>query len=293
MNHVRNGRQEEKRHPQGSPRRAGGPHVLFLLMILRGFPRWARVLSHVRRRGGLEEYLSTQLGAQSREKHHSGRILWRRETARVFPDNLDEWNQYTRHLLKFSLLTYTSVGCHLSLLENAVIKALRNSSLFLLWEGWNGHFFVIKLPIIPFMSTLRKDSCLDLKQRITSEKSLFPQPISILTFWILWLTRFCCCLYSPLENLEIILWPTSSKVLTFYSIHFKKLFIMKTIFKHIKRREDSILNLHLPNSQVNKGTSNSHTCFIYIPPTSHVTGLFGSNSQTSCHFNYIYFSIYL
>lgn len=157
MNHVWSGRQEEKRHPHGSPRKAGGPHVLFLLMILHGFSRRARVLSHVRRRRGLEEHLSTQLGAPSREKHHSGRILWRKETVCVFPDNLDEWNQFTRHLLKFSLLTYTSVGCHLSLLENAVIKALRNSSLFLrnsslflLREGWYGHFLLLNYPLFPF-----------------------------------------------------------------------------------------------------------------------------------------------
>lgn len=38
-------------------------------------------------------------------------------------------------------------------------------------------------------------------------------------------------LYMPLQNLEI-LWPTGSKVLKFYCIHFNKLFIMETIFKH-------------------------------------------------------------
>lgn len=38
---------------------------------------------------------------------------------------------------------------------------------------------------------------------------------------------------------------------------------MKTIFKHIKRSENIILNNHLRNND----TSNSHTHFIYIPPS--------------------------
>lgn len=64
--------------------------------------------------------------------------------------------------------------------------------------------------------------------------------ISILTVWILWLTRFLG--NGSLENLKIILWPTSSMEFKYYRIYFKKQLIVKTIFKHIGRRESSIMN---------------------------------------------------
>lgn len=133
--------------------------------------------------------------------------------------------------VKLSLLTYTFVWCHLPLLKDVIIKDLRNSLLFVLRGHCYEHLFVITFPSFLFMRTLSKDFCVALKQRITFEIFLSPP-------FLYWHFEFCNWLYFfyvfATGKLEIILWPITGKELKFYSIHFKKLFIMETIniFKH-------------------------------------------------------------